>query len=245
MQALLDAARDNGIAVVVGISERDGGILYMAQLIIGADGELIKRRRKLTPAHAERTVFGQGDGSDLTVHQLPFARVGTLNCWEHFQTLTKYAMYSQNEQLHVAGWPGMSWYQPDVPLMSAESQIVATSMYAMEGQTFTICSTQVVTPTAIRFFCRTPEHKKLIGSGGGFARIFGPDGSDLVEPLAPDAEGILYADIDLSMISLIKTAQDAVGHYTRPDVYSLQLNGRPNHVVERRGRPEEAEKHEK
>jgi predicted amidohydrolase len=221
---LLDAARRHDIAVVVGISERSGGSLYMGQLIIGPDGELIKARRKLQPAYAEWTVFGQGDGSDLSVYQLPFARVGALNCWEHCQTLTKSAMYSQNEQLHVASWPGMSWYQPGIPLMSAERQIDATRMYAMEGQTYVVCATQVVTPTAIEFFCSTPEHEALLGSGGGFARIFGPDGSDLAEPLAPDAEGVLFADIDLAAVALIKSARDVVGHYTRPDVYSLQLH---------------------
>ncbi|MEU0648317.1 carbon-nitrogen hydrolase family protein [Streptomyces umbrinus] len=221
---LLDTAREHEIAVVIGISERSGGTLYMGQLIIGPDGNLIQARRKLQPAYVEQTVFGRGDSSDLVVHQLPFARVGALNCWEHFQPLTKHAMFMQNEQVHVASWPGMSWYQPGIPLMSADRQSDATRMYALEGQTYVVCATQVVTPTAVDFFCTKPEHKELLGSGGGFARIYGPDGSDLAEPLAPDAEGMLFADIDLSAAALIKTARDAVGHYTRPDVYTLQLH---------------------
>ena len=44
------------------LSERDGGSLYIAQWIIGPDGETIAKRRKLKPTHAERTVFGEGDG---------------------------------------------------------------------------------------------------------------------------------------------------------------------------------------
>ena len=67
-QKLADAAREHGITVVLGLSERDGGSLYIAQWIIGSDGETIGKRRKLRPTHVERTVYGEGDGSDLAVH---------------------------------------------------------------------------------------------------------------------------------------------------------------------------------
>jgi aliphatic nitrilase len=228
---LLQAAKDHEIAVVVGISEREGGSLYMTQLVIGSDGALIAKRRKLKPTHVERSVYGEGDGSDIAVYELPFARVGALNCWEHFQTLTKYAMFSQHEQLHVAGWPGMSLYQPHVHAFSAEAQVIATRMYAMEGQTFVACSTQVVTEAAQDFFCQTDEHRALIGYGGGFARIYGPGGEELATPLAADDEGVLYGDINLSMITIAKGAADPVGHYSRPDVFQLQFNQHANKVV--------------
>lgn len=221
---LQEAARDNDIHVVIGLSERDGGSLYMSQLIINSKGEIVARRRKLKPTHVERTVFGEGDGSDISVYDLEIGRVGALNCWEHFQTLTKYAMYAQHEQIHIAAWPGMSLYQPEVHAFSYQAQLVATQMYAMEGQAFVLCATQVVGKAAHAFFCETPEHEKLIGHGGGFAQIFGPDGRALAEPLDPHAEGILYADIDLAQIALAKQAADPVGHYSRPDVLSLQFN---------------------
>jgi len=233
LDRIFEAARVNKIAVVVGISERGGGSLYMTQLIIDEHGNLVAKRRKLKPTHVERTVFGEGDGSDIAVYDLQFARVGALNCWEHFQTLTKYAMYSMNEQVHIAAWPGMSLYQPEVFAFGVDAQLTATRMYAMEGQTFAVCSTQVVTRGAQEFFCDTPVHEKLLGYGGGFARIFGPDGSNLATPLAEDEEGILYADIDLSAIPMAKQAADPVGHYSRPDVFSLQFNQRRNRAVTR------------
>ena len=67
--------------------------------------------------------------------------------------------------------------------------------------------------------------------------IFGPDGRPLAEPLREDAEGIIYADIDLAMISIAKSAADPVGHYSRPDVTRLLLNTDPNPVVEHFHRP--------
>ena len=73
-QRLADAARQHRIMVVMGHSEKAGGSLYMGQWIIGADGQTIAQRRKLKPTHVERTVFGEGDGSDLTVWDTPLAK---------------------------------------------------------------------------------------------------------------------------------------------------------------------------
>jgi nitrilase len=110
---IADAARDNKITVVLGLSERDGGSLYIAQWLIGPDGETIAKRRKLRPTHVERTVFGEGDGSHIAVHErADIGKIGALCCWEHVQPLTKYAMYAQNEQVHVAAWPSFSMYEP-------------------------------------------------------------------------------------------------------------------------------------
>ena len=103
---LTKAARENNIIVVMGYSEKSGGSLYMGQMIIDRTGKIVDTRRKLKPTHVERSVFGEGDGSDLAVHELDIGRLGALNCWEHLQPLTKYAMYSMNEQIHVASWPG-------------------------------------------------------------------------------------------------------------------------------------------
>jgi predicted amidohydrolase len=228
-----DAARAKNICVVIGFSERDGGSLYMSQIIINEEGNIVAHRRKLKPTHVERTVFGEGDGSDIAVYDLPIGRVGALNCWEHFQTLSKYAMYAMHEQIHIAAWPGMSLYQPEVYAFSSEAQLVATQMYAMEGQTFVLCSTQVVGKAAHQFFCETPMHEKLIGYGGGFAQIFGPDGRALAERLPADGEGILYADINLADIAMAKQAADPVGHYSRRDVFTLQFNDQPLGAVKR------------
>ena len=56
------AVKKAGITAVVGLSERSGGSLYLAQWLIGPDGDTIAKRRKLRPTHAERTVYGDGDG---------------------------------------------------------------------------------------------------------------------------------------------------------------------------------------
>lgn len=232
-QRLLDAARANDIAVVAGYSERSGGSLYMGQAVISADGELVGARRKLKPTHVERTVFGEGDGSDLAVHDTALGRIGALCCWEHLQPLTKYAMFSKHEQVHVGAWPSFSVYKGAAYALGPEVNTAASQLYAAEGQVFVLAPCSIVGDAALDLFCGDdPVKRQLLQRGGGFARVYGPDGRPLAEPLPEDAEGILYADIDLSVIPIAKAAADPVGHYSRPDVTRLLLNPASRRPVE-------------
>lgn len=229
---LRDAARRCRVHVVMGLSERDGGSLYIAQWIIGPDGETVARRRKLKPTHVERTVFGEGDGSDLAVHATDIGRLGALCCWEHLQPLSKYAMYSQNEQVHVGAWPSFSVYDPFAFALGAQVNNAASQVYAVEGSCFVIAPCATVSPVMIEELCDTPEKHSMLHAGGGFTKIYGPDGNDIGSCVGPDEEGIVYADIDLGVISIAKAAADPAGHYARPDVTRLLLNKRAVRAVE-------------
>src|SRR5437660_6043747 len=186
------------LTAVIGLSERDGGSLYIAQWLIGPDGETIAKRRKLRPTHAERTVYGEGDGSDLAVHDRPdIGRLGALCCWEHLQPLSKYAMYAQNEQVHVAAWPSFSLYDPFAPALGWEVNNAASRVYAVEGSCFVLAPCATVSQAMVEELCDRPDKHALLHSGGGHAAIYGPDGSSLAEKLAPDQAGLLMAEIDL------------------------------------------------
>lgn len=222
-ERLAAAARANKIFVSMGASERDHGSLYMAQFLFDDTGELIQARRKLKPTFVERTVFGEGDGSDIAVSETAIGRIGQLNCWEHLQPLTKYAMFSLHEQIHIGAWPSFSCYRQAYSL-GAELNTSVSRVYAAEGQCFVLASCALISDDMVTLLAETPEHHELIAAGGGHSRIFGPDGNALCEPLAENEEGILYADIDLGAISIAKCFADPVGHYARPDVTQLLLN---------------------
>jgi nitrilase len=226
--ALQAAIKRNQIHVSLGLAERVGSSLYMAQWLYGPDGALICRRRKLKPTHVERTLFGEGDGSDLAVSSTALGRIGQLCCWEHLQPLTKYAMYAQHEQIHVACWPSFSLYVGAAYALGPEVNCAASQIYAAEGQCFVIAPCAVVSPEMVELLCDTPNKRALLAAGGGYSRIYGPDGAPLGMPLAPDAEGLVIADIDLDLIAYAKSAADPVGHYARPDVLRLMFNDRPN-----------------
>jgi nitrilase len=223
-QRLCDAAAANNIFVVLGFCEREGGTLYIAQGIIDDKGEVVATRRKLKPTHAERTVYGEGDGSGLAVHETSLGRMGALSCAEHIQPLSKYAMFSQNEQVHVAAWPSFSVYRGAAFQLSAEANNAASQVYALEGQCYVIAPCATVSKEMLDMLADTPVKRQLLLEGGGYAQIYGPDAKPLCEPLSETTEGLLYADVDLGFIGVAKAAYDPTGHYSRPDVVRLLFN---------------------
>lgn len=231
-KAIATAARDNKIQVSLGLSERAGGSLYIAQWHYGEDGELIKRRRKLKPTHVERTVFGEGDGSDLIVSETSLGRIGQLSCWEHLQPLSKYAMYSQNEQIHCAAWPNLALYEGGAYALGHQVNNGASMVYAVEGGCFVVAACALVSKEQQDILCEGDEMKMaLCPIGGGYTKIYAPDGQSIGSEIAHTEEGLVTAEIDLGMIAYAKAAADPAGHYSRPDVTRLMLNTKPQRPV--------------
>ncbi len=228
---LAEAARDNGIFVSAGASERDHGSLYIAQFLFDDKGELVQARRKLKPTHMERTVYGDGDGSHIAVPDTALGRIGQLCCWEHIQPLTKYAMFSMHEQIHIAAWPSFSCY-PQAYSLGAQANTAVSQVYAMEGQCYVLAPCGVVSQQMHDTLVENDRQAQLLKVGGGFAQIYAPDGSPMCDGLAPAEEGLLYAEIDLGAIAVAKSFADPVGHYSRPDVTRLLLNRCPQPKVE-------------
>jgi aliphatic nitrilase len=136
-------------------------------------------------------------------------------------------MYSQGEEIHVGAWPSFSIYRGAARALGPEVNTAASLMYAVEGQTFVVAPCAVIGEAALEQFCDTDVKRQLLQPGGGFARIYGPEGSQLAEPLAETGEGILYADLNPDLIAIAKSAADPVGHYSRPDVLRLLVNRNP------------------
>mgnify|MGYP001312310219 CR=1 FL=1 len=220
---ICEAARCNGVHVVLGLSERDHSSLYLGQTIIGADGCILAQRRKPRPTHVERNVFGDGDGSDLAVHDTPVGRLGALNCWEHLQPLVRAAMFAQHEEVHVAGWPSLAAGASGNPAYALGRQVnlAASQVYAAEGGCYVLAATQVVDESVLRVQAQHLGRDVPFPLGGGCSMIYGPDGRALADFLPEDAEGLVVAEIDLGTIAFAKALADPVGHYARPDALRL------------------------
>jgi nitrilase len=104
VRTLVEKAAEYGVIVVMGAHERVGGTLYNTMLYLGAEG-VLGLHRKLIPTYTERLIWGQGDGSTLTVVDTPLGRIGGLICWEHWMPLARAAMHARQESVHVAQWP--------------------------------------------------------------------------------------------------------------------------------------------
>ena len=223
------SAAENNINVLMGYVEVAGATFYMSQALIGDDGRLVYNRRKLKPTHVERAIFGEGDGSDFQVADTPIGRVGSLCCAEHVQPLSKYAMYAMNEQIHIASWPSFTLYKDIAYALTAQANLAASQVYALEGGCYVLHASAVTGQDIFEMLGDTEERQMLLNSsgakpGGGCSMIFGPDGRPLAEHLPEDQEGIIYADTDPAYLAIAKAVFDPAGHYARADATRLIVN---------------------
>ncbi|KAK2030749.1 carbon-nitrogen hydrolase [Colletotrichum zoysiae] len=234
MAAIKACAKDSNIAVSIGFSENDNNSLFIAQALIGQDGEIKVHRRKMKPTHMERTIFGDASGHCLqSVGDLSFARVGSLACWEHIQPLLKYNTIVQQEQIHVAAWPSVTPHSgtgPDMWSMSAEGCQTLSRTYAIEASAFVLHCTALITNRGIETH-GSSHGLMMCNPGGGSSAIFGPDGRHLTEAVDETTETIIYADLDMDSINRAKMFADCTGHYSRPDLLRLSVNTEIHAVV--------------
>ncbi|KAK7414951.1 hypothetical protein QQX98_006276 [Neonectria punicea] len=240
MADIRKAARAAGIMVVIGIAERDRGSLYMAQTFIGPQGDILLHRRKFKPTGPERIVFGDASGDCAkNVVQTPIGRVGGLQCFEHLQPLLKYNTYFQGEQIHVASWPCLFPPVGNMPFFNTvEACRMATHTLAIEGGVFVLLASMTQSEKGLKAngldggVAPGEELPHTAVKGGGFTVVIAPDGRALTEAVPVDWEGLVYCDLDFDEIYKAKQWVDPVGHYSRPDVFSLVVrNDIKRHVT--------------
>jgi nitrilase len=224
---LAAAARRNRVVLVVGVNEREphAGTIYNTVLTFGPDGTLLGRHRKLMPTHAERLVWGMGDGSDLRVLQTPVGRLGTLICWENYMPLARFHLYAQGPEI---------WVAPT--LCTADFWVASMRHIAREAGCVAIGVAPVMHPDWLP--PELPNHEVLRQAAAGFdgwlldgySVIVDATGTVLAGPLVHE-RGILIADVDLDALLARKRLFDAAGHYNRPDVFRLTVDELPKPAV--------------
>uniref|UniRef100_UPI000237D9B0 nitrilase-related carbon-nitrogen hydrolase n=1 Tax=Komagataeibacter europaeus TaxID=33995 RepID=UPI000237D9B0 len=207
-----------------GVNERDFGTLYNTQIIFDATGEILLKRRKITPTYHERMVWGQGDGSGLKVVESAAGRIGALACWEHYNPLARYALMTQHEEIHCAQFPGSL-----VGQIFADQMEVTIRHHALESGCFVVNATGWLTEEQIKEIAGDPALEGPL-RGGCFTAIVSPEGKLLGTPLT-EGEGMVIADLDFALITKRKRMMDSVGHYARPELLSLLQDRRPARTV--------------
>jgi len=213
-----NAARDHRTVVSISVNERDvaGRTLWNALLTFDADGTLVGHHRKLVPTHGERLVWAPGDAEGLRVVETAVGRVGGLLCWEHWMPAARQVLHDEGEEIHVAAWPHLR-----------EMYFLASRHYAFEGRAFVLAPGMVL-PLAeleragvkVSALWRPQDLADPMLVGG--SAIFGPDGAVLAGP-APPRESMLFADLDLDAVRRESLALDTAGHYSRPDLFHLEV----------------------
>ncbi len=214
-----ELARAHAMHLVIGVIERDAGTLYCTALMLGADGQLLGKHRKVMPTAVERLIWGQGDGSTLPVVETPLGRLGAVICWENYMPQLRLAMYAQGIQLYCA------------PTVDDRETWQATMRHiALEGRCFVLSACQFSRrsdfPDDYPVAADDPD-AVLIGGG---SVIVDPLGQVLAGPVR-DGEAVLVADLDLAAIDRAVLDLDVVGHYARPDIFRLDVDTRPKPAV--------------
>lgn len=218
---LAEIAKQAGTELVVGVIERDSGTLYCSVLIYDRDGTLLGKHRKLVPTAAERVVWGSGDGSTLPVVNTPSGQVGAVICWENYMPLLRTAMYGKGIQLYCA------------PTVDDRDVWQHTMRHiAVEGRCFVLACCQYATRGDYPTDYPSPygEDPETVLIRGGSC-IIDPFGNVLAGPVYGE-RAILTANVDLDQITRGKYDLDVVGHYARPDVFTLTVDERAKAAVE-------------
>lgn len=217
---LSKVASANAMHMVVGVIERDGGTLYCTAVFLGPDGSYLGKHRKLMPTAAERLIWGFGDGSTLPVIDTPAGRMGAVICWENYMPMMRMAMYGQGVELYCA---------PTVD----DREMWHTTMrhIAYEGRCFVLAACQFATRAdyPADYDCVQGNDPATVMINGG-STIISPMGQVLAGPVYGE-EAILVAELDRDDIVRGKYDLDVVGHYARPDVFDLRVDGREKAAV--------------
>lgn len=223
---VMAAARQAGVFVVLGVSEREGGTAYNTQVFIDAEGRLLGKHRKLQPTYAERYLWGQGDGSTLTVFDTPMGRIGGLACWEHTMNLARQALILQHEEIHAASWPALSTLKGFAEIFDLQVDAMCRS-HAITGQCFVIVAEETVTPQAIAWMESVCGPQDFMTAGGGWSSVIHPWGIHMLVPHTGAEEKLVSAEINLQDIRRVKGIVDSSGHSSRPEILRLVVDNAP------------------
>jgi len=230
-ERLCEAARRANAYVVMGINEKVPetlGTLYNTNFIIDRKGKILGAHRKLVPTFFEKLTWGFGDGHSLRVYDTDCGKLGMLNCGENGNSLARFALIAQGEQVHVGNYPGQPVPKSETRYDIRQAIQIRSAAHAFEGKLFNVVACSVFSKEIAAVLGNTEEKRLMVeGGSSGLTAIFGPNGDYIAGPLDPDEEGMVIAEIDIEKIIDEKMIHDLTGHFNRFDVVSLNLNRRP------------------
>jgi nitrilase len=216
-ETIQKAVKKANIFVFLGVTERAniGGSLYCSLLYFDPEGKLIGTHRKLKPTGLERYVWAESDGSTLVSFDTKLGKIGGLICWENYMPLARVAMYEKGVEIYLA------------PTADARPSWQSTMQHiALEGRCFVLSANQFVQKSDYpeSYLVDLADQPDVMCAGGSV--IISPMGEVLAGPLW-DAEGLLVAELDFSILAKSKLDFDVVGHYARKDVFNLEVKHQP------------------
>jgi nitrilase len=212
-ERLSKLAKQHGLYLTIGVVERIASTLHCAIWFFEPNGKLANIHRKLMPTALERCVWGMADGSTMPVFDSPLGRIGGAICWENYMPLYRAHLYSKGIELYCA------------PTVDDRDQWLATMTHvALEGRCFVMSACQFLTradmPADLSPIQGDDPDTIMIRGG---SCIVSPLGEVLVEPEFGTRK-LISIQIDLNQLAEARFDLDVVGHYSRPDIFSLTVD---------------------
>lgn len=187
------------IAIVCGVSERDGSSIYNSQVLLHSNGDIAAKYRKthlyaVAPVE-EQTCFAPGDA--FASFALGDLRFGFSICYD----LRFPEMYRKLATEHDVGAFVISsaW-----PFPRVEHFRTLAMARAIENQSYVIASNQVGKDDAL-WFC-------------GSSAIIDPRGV-VIAAASADREELIHADVSEELVQSVRRRIQSLGH-RRQDLYS-------------------------
>ncbi|MDN2663610.1 carbon-nitrogen hydrolase family protein [Psychromonas sp. 14N.309.X.WAT.B.A12] len=220
LQQIKECATEYNIFVVLGVIERGGSTLYCSIAFIDPKLGLVGKRRKLMPTGAERLIWGFGDGSTLDVINSELGKIGGVICWENYMPAIRSAMYAQGVEIYCA---------PTAD--DRDTWLSSMQHIAMEGRCYVLSACQYITRGEYgedyrSILTNNPDDVVMRGA----SVIVGPLGEIIAGPVLNE-KTILYAELERATLIKSKMDFDPVGHYSRSDIFSLNVDKRQKKPV--------------
>jgi predicted amidohydrolase len=193
-----EIAKRISIAIVSGVSERDGSTIYNSQVVIDSQGNIAAKYRKthlyaVAPVE-EQTCFAPGDA--LVSFAFGTLRLGFSICYDlRFPEPFRKLVTEQNVDAFVLS---SAW-----PFPRDEHFRVLAQARAIENQSYVIASNRVGKDRDL-WFC-------------GNSAIIDPRGV-VIAAASSDREELIHADLSDELVLSVRRRVDSLGH-RRQDLY--------------------------
>ena len=195
---LEEIASELSIAIVSGVSERDGSSIYNSQVLVDAKGDIVAKYRKthlyaVAPVE-EQTCFAPGDS--FASFELGELRFGCSICYDlRFPEIYRKLVTEQNvgALLISSAWP----------FPRVEHWCVLAQARAIENQAYVIASNRVGKDEDL-WFC-------------GSSAIIDPRGV-VIAAASADREELIQADLSQELVRSVRQRVESLAH-RREDLY--------------------------
>ncbi len=219
LHPISEACKAKNISAIVGIVEkpgdRGGHSLYCSLVYISALGLIDNVHRKLMPTYEERLSWAAGDGHGLKVFPQKKFTLGALNCWENWMPMARTSLQAQGEDLHISLWPGCVRNTEDI-----------TKFIAKEARSYVVSVSGLFSTKDIGNdlpYAALLQDKIPANAADGGSCVAAPDGSWLLPPQL-NVEELFIVTLNHNKVREERQNFDQNGHYSRPDVFQLEVN---------------------